>query len=61
MLIAYIIYAASKVYKKKGDDASYKLAFTYLRMNKIGALAFDVIFLMRRFLVICLITVLAEE
>ena len=61
LLVVFIVYAGRKVYKKTGDSASYKPLFENLRVNKMGALAYDVTFLLRRFLVISVITVLADE
>ena len=61
-LVAFIIFAAHKVYYKQAPNHSdYKTLFTSLRIDKKSALAFDIMFLMRRFLVICLITLLIEQ
>ena len=61
LLVVFIVFAGCKVFKKTPDHASYKLVFSDLRTNKVGALAYDVAFLFRRILVISLITVLADE
>ena len=61
LLVFFIVFAGYKVFKKRPDHVSYKLVFSDLRTNKVGALAYDVAFLLRRFLVISLITVLADE
>ena len=61
LLVTGIVFAGRKVYKKSADNSRFKLLFENLRLNKIGALAYDVIFLLRRFLVIILITVLADS
>ena len=61
LLVVFIVYAGRKVYKETGESDSYNLLFENLRINKMGALAYDVTFLLRRFLVISLITVMANE
>ena len=61
LLVVFIVFAGRKVFKKTPDHASYKLVFSDLRTNKVGALVYDVAFLLRRFLIISLITVLADE
>ena len=61
LLVVFIVFAARKVFKKTPDHESYKLVFSNLRTDKVGALVYDVAFLLRRFLIISLITILAGE